>query len=487
MAEKRSIWPIPTDVFEDKVLKVTLLAVIFIAGFFLITDAIANDFTSVAIESAAIVFTFIILQSYKSGVQRELVALYAAIIMLVTINLSWYFTGSFGMTNTALYLLVVQVLIIILPRRLLLPMLIIIFATLTAYFLIELNTKMDFGRKISITPSMLVTMYINSLIIFAAGVYLMHLLIRGFEQERTTREAALGDLYDSNQAIMAQNEELLQQKEEITTQREYIEQKNKELEKKSDALELANWQIREINSNLEEKVEARTRALQLLNKELDQLFYRSSHDFRRPITSLTGLVTIANMTLTDSAALELFNKVSDTAGSMYRLIEKMQMLYEISLFDPELSPRHDWKSMQKNLLNKFLEGQPSNGLSINFNVQLQKYAGDDPRNLLIELILVNLIENALAYNIKNTKEVLISVSEQHNELLLIVKDNGQGIPEQFLERVYEMYFRGNLASSGNGLGLYVVRKAVNKMQGSIRIQSKANEFTELSIKMPMYL
>ena len=66
-----------------------------------------------------------------------------------------------------------------------------------------------------------------------------------------------------------------------------------------------------------------------------------------------------------------------------------------------------------------------------------------------------------------------------------VQDNGEGIPEEFKDRIFEMYFRANERSKGNGLGLYIVKKAVEKLGGTIGLKSEL--YTGSTFTISFYL
>jgi signal transduction histidine kinase len=103
---------------------------------------------------------------------------------------------------------------------------------------------------------------------------------------------------------------------------------------------------------------------------------------------------------------------------------------------------------------------------------------------LLKIILDNLIENAIFFKATVNSFIRLSAFTQKEGVVIEVEDNGQGIEEEFLGRVYEMYFRGNEHSKGNGLGLYIVKKTVDKLGGVITISSKLGIGTKVSIFFP---
>jgi signal transduction histidine kinase len=64
---------------------------------------------------------------------------------------------------------------------------------------------------------------------------------------------------------------------------------------------------------------------------------------------------------------------------------------------------------------------------------------------------------------------------------IVTRDNGNGIPEAQLEKIFEIYFRGSTLSSGNGLGLYVVKRAVESLNATVKVDSRLNEYTQFEV------
>ena len=103
---------------------------------------------------------------------------------------------------------------------------------------------------------------------------------------------------------------------------------------------------------------------------------------------------------------------------------------------------------------------------------------------MIRIILENLIENAIQFAGMENPFVKISVNDNKRNLIIEVQDNGQGIHQEYQDRVFDMYFRANERSKGNGLGLYIVKKAVEKLNGKISFQSKYASGSQFSIRLP---
>ena len=273
---------------------------------------------------------------------------------------------------------------------------------------------------------------------------------------------------------------LLLYREKNRTNRELKDQQE-EIQAQSEELQEANQQIANINKTLEAKVETRTSELRQAFKELDTFFYRSSHDFRRPITTFLGLAGVAKITLKDPVALELFDKVAETATSLDKMLQKLasisdvgtnQMIFkEVFLVDQinEVLDGFDKTLREKNItLLKEVES----------SISFVSYPA------MIKIILENIIENAIHFAGTDHPRISIRASVNPTITLVEIEDNGQGIQEEHKPRVFEMYFRANERSKGNGLGLYIAKKAVEKLNGKIWFQSNYRVGTTFTIEIP---
>jgi signal transduction histidine kinase len=251
-------------------------------------------------------------------------------------------------------------------------------------------------------------------------------------------------------------------------------------EKLSEKLFRTNEEILRNNLYLEQKVEERTEELRRLNRELDLLFYRSSHDFRRPLTTLKGLQELARLTKIDPKGMELIELMVSTVNKMDLMLRKFYMLYEISSFQPD-----GQKISLKQIINDLKQKVSQDGHLINFHLSLILYDDLDTRNKILGIILENLVENAIHYAKADRADINVNLSEHNREMKILFEDKGIGIDEAFFNRIFDMYFRGTELSKGNGLGLYVVKSGVEKLDGSVRLESKRNDYTRFEINFPI--
>ncbi len=104
------------------------------------------------------------------------------------------------------------------------------------------------------------------------------------------------------------------------------------------------------------------------------------------------------------------------------------------------------------------------------------------------MVINNLISNALRYHNREQDNpyLKITVNTTHKQAEIHVEDNGQGIDEKHLEHIFTMFYRANKNSGGSGIGLYIVKEAIEKLGGTIKIESQLHVGTRFIIIIPNY-
>ena len=265
-------------------------------------------------------------------------------------------------------------------------------------------------------------------------------------------------IYQYTLRLRRANREILEQQDEIQTQ--------------SEELIEANHTIANINRDLETKIEERTSDLRQAYKELDTFFYRASHDFRRPLTTFLGLAEVANITVKDAYALELFAKVKETASNLDKMLIKLQSISDVGA--QQLVYRDVMvKEIVDNVLDSFSTDINERNIRMVTDIDLHEPFYSYPA--MIKTIVENLVENAIFFSRREEAVVRIAVFKQGTNVVFEVEDNGQGIDQIYQERIFDMYFRGNDKSKGNGLGLYIVKKGHRETQRTDHLSLRCGE------------
>ena len=97
----------------------------------------------------------------------------------------------------------------------------------------------------------------------------------------------------------------------------------------------------------------------------------------------------------------------------------------------------------------------------------------------------NIISNAIKFRANDKENQYISIEGVADEthLNLVIEDNGIGIAEHQLDRIFDMFFRTSAKIEGSGIGLYIAKEIVEKLRGSIKVKSKEGKGTSFNIQL----
>jgi len=268
--------------------------------------------------------------------------------------------------------------------------------------------------------------------------------------------------------ITEKNEELEAQNVKIASQRDDILSKSRKLEQ-------FNAEIKVMNQHLGELVEVRTKELIYAKKELDLFLYRTSHDLKGPLARMEGLLQLAKLQANDDD-YNLLNRFDDVIDEMGKTLDKLLALSIVNQ-SPEKNEEILVDQLIASVNHTFEEN--SDCIEYNFNEGLSFKS----KSSLIELILKALIENALAFQHQQPKIIISFYFEDEQEFIIKVADNGDGIHKKDLPKIFNMFFVGSTKSEGNGLGLFVAKKAVDALNGIITVESEVEKGTTFKIQL----
>jgi signal transduction histidine kinase len=244
-----------------------------------------------------------------------------------------------------------------------------------------------------------------------------------------------------------------------------------DLKEREDELNWQKQQIEEANLKLRKS-----------NSEMDRFVYSVSHDISAPLKSIRGLIAIGQLENTEVKEFPYLSKIEQS-------VRKLEVFTEEILAHSKAS-RKELKKEDINIQElvddiidnlKYLDGFGS----IKFTYQFD-YPIISTDRFLLKVVMSNLISNAIKFQKKrNGHKSEVSIKSYLNKDLFIeVKDNGVGINQEYRDRVFEMFYRASVDSSGSGLGLFISKEAVEKLNGELSFESKNNEGTLFTIRLP---
>lgn len=211
-----------------------------------------------------------------------------------------------------------------------------------------------------------------------------------------------------------------------------------------------------------------------------------SHELKTPLTSISGFAEIMQGGLVKNEDIPKF------AGRIYkesqRLLQLVEDVIQISQLDEEKTS-YVWEPVDvyqvcKNAFESLKEKAKS--LNVHLYICGERMKMEAVRTLLEEAIY-NVCDNAIKYN-RNDGSVSVFLTQTAQEIQIVVKDTGVGIPKEDQNRVFERFYRVDKSHSkeigGTGLGLSIVKHAVGALKGSVILRSEEGNGTEICMKFP---
>jgi len=242
-------------------------------------------------------------------------------------------------------------------------------------------------------------------------------------------------------------------------------------------------QLSQANDELHHMLETVKRQKEIIehkNTELDAFFYRISHDLRGPVSSLLGLSALAQRDVTDAHALTYIEKQHQQTARLNNIIDGLINLTRLN--QPDLTrEKIDFHKMIDDCIASFREMPNFSKVTFSKDIRYSEFYCEW---ILLNAILQNLIENAIKYSHPEIPFVRIQVSQEERWLVLEVEDNGHGIAPEHQQKIFDMFYRATQRAHGSGLGLYILKRSVDRLQGSIDIKSKEGYGSTFIVRLP---
>ena len=207
------------------------------------------------------------------------------------------------------------------------------------------------------------------------------------------------------------------------------------------------------------------------NKELDSFLSNTSHDLRTPIASILGLTYLGKIELQEEKARSFMNMIEERIRKLDLVIGDILSLSRSKKVDLKFEQLDFPKLLDETIADiRFNKGVSA--------IQLDYQEG--PNDTFksdynqIKIILNNLMSNAVKYHNLNQPNPYIKVTfrRTRSNVEISIEDNGTGIEQESIPRIFDMFYRASLTTDGTGLGLYIVQEALVKINGIITVESE---------------
>jgi len=252
-----------------------------------------------------------------------------------------------------------------------------------------------------------------------------------------------------------------------------IERQKKELEEKNNLLEASlgekNFDLFQTNQQLIKQ-----------NSELQQFSFTVSHNLRAPVASMKGLIQLHHLAKTDEERVHLIQLIEESTSSLDTIIKDLGKIIDI---------RNDnFTSLEKVCLQTEVDLiiQSLNTFIISNEVLISTDFSCPQLTSIkayINSILFNLVSNAIKYRSPDRKTTIkISSRLRDDNVILEVSDNGLGIDlKRHQADLFKLYKRFHSHTPGKGLGLFIVKQQLDKLNGRIEVESVPDQGTTFKI------
>jgi PAS domain S-box-containing protein len=225
------------------------------------------------------------------------------------------------------------------------------------------------------------------------------------------------------------------------------------------------------------------RMLKERNEQMDLFLYKATHDLKGPLASIQGILQIAIEQCEQPTVKQYIDMAVTSAGRLDNALVDLIQVTRINKSELQIEPIVI-KEVLDEVMASIQHMPDGEGVKLIQDIRMQKAFRTDRASLAS--ILQNLVVNAAKYKRleESHPEVKIRIYPHLKGIRIEVSDNGEGIAPDMQEKIFMMFYRGNKKSKGTGLGLYIVQKIVEKLNGEITLKSEVGKGSRFTVYLP---
>jgi signal transduction histidine kinase len=239
----------------------------------------------------------------------------------------------------------------------------------------------------------------------------------------------------------------------------------------------------DVNFHSEKQILEKNEQLAKANTELDRFVYSASHDMRAPLSSILGLVEVYKLSSSEQEKLKILDLIQNRANKLDDFIREI-LDYSRNTRLEIRQEIVDYHALVQEIIEGLTYSKDFEKIKIEVFPVSEVQIRTDPERL--KVILNNLLTNSVKYHDSGKSQSFIKVifNKNPSSWSVTIEDNGIGIKPDHQAKIFEMFYRAHESSEGSGLGLYIVKEAVERMGGTVSAKSEFSIGSAFVIEFP---
>jgi len=301
-------------------------------------------------------------------------------------------------------------------------------------------------------------------------------------------ESAYDEISKKNKELMTHRQQIDRQADELKVANSELQSKTESLLDQSDYLHEANETIANMVGKLElqnEEILRKNDELLNLNQEKNNLIGIVAHDLKSPLNQIKGLLSLVKMTgKVDDESAKYLSLMEQSAVRLNEMIAKILDVEAIESRQMNLKMESvSLSEILNNVTDRYLSDAEKKSIIINRNIPAEITIQADKN--YAEQVLENLLSNAIKFS-PFDRSVFVNLTAQSGKALCEIKDQGPGLSEEDKKKLFGKYQKLSAKPTGNeistGLGLSIVKKFIEAMNGEIWCESELGQGASFFVK-----
>jgi PAS domain S-box-containing protein len=230
-------------------------------------------------------------------------------------------------------------------------------------------------------------------------------------------------------------------------------------------------------------LETQNHRIKKMNSVLDRFLYSVSHEFRTPICNGLGLINLARTVNEEHDKTDILDKLEFTIRNLDDMLQNIGVFSDISRLELTYRETDIHEVFNDCVQQAQLLGGPH---TVDLNIDVKQSVPLFCDRTRLYIVLRNLVSNGIKFRDlrKDNQFVHVNVIVEVEQVKIEVRDNGRGIKEEYLDKIFDVFYKVNSTSEGSGLGLFMVREIVESMGGKFNVQSRYESGTTFFLNFP---